>query len=275
MPKQPHNEHELELALTRLAGSNLAAVVYRDMMAGVILGQMLPAGTVVKGGTSLRLRFGPGKSRVTMDFDTARSMELDEYIKFLRERLAEGWADFTGEVLIRKQGSPKGVPFEYVMQPLDVKLAYRNHPWCTVRLEVSHNELGDADTLDIRELPEEIKSIFFALNLPDPKPIPLMSIPFQISQKLHGVSQPGSSRVRDLIDLQLIMQNEQFDIAATADICRKLFSYRKLHQWPANVAKGDGWDSVYDEQRGDLPVAESCDEAVRIVNELIEQLDRA
>ena len=275
MPKQPHNEHELELALTRLAGSNLTAVVYRDIMAGVILGQMLPSGTVVKGGTSLRLRFGPGKSRVTMDFDTARSMELDEYIKFLRERLAEGWADFAGEVLIRKQGSPKGVPFEYVMQPLDVKLAYRNHPWCTVRLEVSHNELGDADTLDIRELPDEIKGIFSALNLPEPNPIPLMSIPFQISQKLHGVSQPGSSRVRDLIDLQLIMQNEEFDVGVTADICRKLFNYRKMHQWPTNVVKGEGWDSVYDEQRGDLPVAESCDEAVRIVNELIEQLDRA
>lgn len=61
--------------------------------------------------------------------------------------------------MIRKQGSPKGVPFEYVMQPLDIKLAYRNHPWCTVRLEVSHNELGDADTLDMRELPEEIKGI--------------------------------------------------------------------------------------------------------------------
>ena len=106
MPKQPHNEHELELALTRLAGSNLGAVKYRDMMSGVILGQMLPAGTVVKGGTSLRLRFGPGKSRVTMDFDTARNIELDDYIKFLREKLSEGWADFTGEVLIRKQGFP-------------------------------------------------------------------------------------------------------------------------------------------------------------------------
>ena len=26
MAKQPHNEHELELALTRLSGSNIAAV---------------------------------------------------------------------------------------------------------------------------------------------------------------------------------------------------------------------------------------------------------
>lgn len=39
MAKQPHNEHELELALTRLAGSNVAAVEYRDIMAGVVLGQ--------------------------------------------------------------------------------------------------------------------------------------------------------------------------------------------------------------------------------------------
>jgi hypothetical protein len=41
------------------------------------------------------------------------------------------------------------------------------------------------------------------------------------------------------------------------------------------VEKGEGWDSVYDEQRGVLPVAESCDEAVRIVNMLIHELDRA
>ena len=31
MPKQPHNEHELELALTRLAGSNLEAVKFRSL----------------------------------------------------------------------------------------------------------------------------------------------------------------------------------------------------------------------------------------------------
>ena len=202
MPKQPHNEHELELALTRYVGSNIAAIECRDIMAGVILGQMLPTGSVVKGGTSMRLRLGPERSRVTADFDTARSIDLDAYIKDLRTRLEAGWCDFTGEVFIRKQGSPSGIPFEYIMQPLDVKLAYRNHPWCTVRLEVGHNELGDADESETRKLPPKILGIFDALNLPKPKPIPLMPIPFQIAQKLHGVSQPGSSRVRDLIDLQ-------------------------------------------------------------------------
>ena len=41
MAKQPHNEHELELALVRLAGPNVSAVEYRDIMAGVRLSQTL------------------------------------------------------------------------------------------------------------------------------------------------------------------------------------------------------------------------------------------
>ena len=275
MAKQPHNEHELELALTRLAGSNIAAVEYRDIMAGVVLGQMLPAGTVVKGGTSMRLRLGPGNSRVTVDFDAARNIELDDYIKSLRSLLEVGWADFTGEVAIRKQGSPTGVPFEYVMQPIDVKLAYRRHPWCTVRLEVSHNEIGDADTVEMRELPQKIKDIFAALNFPEPRPIPLMTIPFQIAQKLHGVTQRGSSRVRDLIDLQLIAESEDVDYVATAVVCRRLFKYRKMHTWPPKVVKAEDWDGVYANQRGELRVAATCDEAVAWANKLIERIDKA
>lgn len=274
MAKQPHNEHELELALTRLAGSNVAAVEYRDIMAGVVLGQMLPQGTVVKGGTSMRLRLGPGNSRVTVDFDAARRIELDEYIKSLRSLLEIGWADFTGEVAIRKPGSPARVPFDYVMQPIDVKLAYRRHPWCTVRLEVSHDEIGDADTIEMRELPRQIKEIFSALNFPEPRPIPLMTIPFQIAQKIHGVSQAGSSRVRDLIDLQLIAKNEKIDYQATAIICRRLFKYRKMQPWPPKVTKASDWDGIYANQKGGLPVVASCDEAVSFVNDLIEVIDK-
>ena len=269
MGKQPHNEHELELALTRLAGSNLAAVEYRDIMAGVILGQMLPQGCVVKGGTSLRLRFGPGHSRVTVDFDTTRNCELDVYIRELRKQLETGWCDFTGDVLIRKQGSPEGVPFEYVMQPLDIKLSYRHHPWCTVRLEVAHNELESADEVEMRELPVKIVDIFTALNLAVPKPIPLMTLPFQIAQKLHGVSQRGSSRARDLIDLQLIVAHEKVDWVKTSDVCRRLFAYRKMQPWPSAVVQGPGWDALYQAQRGDLPVLPAVDEAIAWTNDLI------
>ena len=272
MAKPPHNEHELELALTRLAGSNVAAVEYRDIMSGVVLGQMLPDGSVVKGGTSMRLRLGPGNSRVTVDFDAARRTELQEYVIALRGKLAEGWCGFNGEVLIRKPASPEGIPEPYVMQPLDVKLSYRNHPWCTVRLEVSHNELGDADEMEVRALPQRILDIFAALNFPEPKPIPLMPIAFQIAQKLHGLSQPSSTRVRDLIDLQLIVANEPINWDATSAICRKLFAYRKTHSWPTKVVKGELWHDIYDAQRGSLPVLPDIDAAIEWVNGLIDRI---
>ena len=97
MAKQPHNEHELELALTRLAGSGVAAIEHRNLMAGIVLGQMLPAGTVVKGGTSFLLRLGPGNCRTTVDFDTARKGELGQFIVSLRANLEQGWAGFSAK----------------------------------------------------------------------------------------------------------------------------------------------------------------------------------
>lgn len=274
MEEQPRNEHALELALNRLAGSNIKAVEYRDIMAGIVLGQMLPDGCVVKGGTSMRLRFGPSRSRVTMDFDTSRRDDLGVYLKQLRERTERGWQGFTGEVLIRKQGSPKGIPFEYVMQPLDVKLAYRHQPWCTIRLEVSHNELGDADEVEHCDLPADIVNIFTSLGFPVPNAIPLMPLPFQIAQKLHGLSSQGSSRARDLIDLQLLLAGARVNLNATASVCSRLFAYRKMQPWPPTIAKGDGWDSLYDAQRGTLSVLPTADEAVAWVNELIGRLSQ-
>lgn len=273
MPKPPHNEHELELALTRFAGSNLVAVEWRDMMASVILAQMLPPGSVIKGGSSMRIRLGPGKSRVTMDFDTARSIELDDFILILRKHLEEGWNGFTGAVRILGLGNPKGVPHEYVMQPFDVKLAYRNHPWCTVRLEVGHNQLGDADEAEMRDLPDSIKSVFSAMGLPEPKPVPLMTLPFQIAQKLHGLSQRGSGRVRDMIDLQIIASTERIDYARTSEICRRLFAYRRMQSWPPKIVMQEDWKNLYDAQRLRLSVLESCEEAVAWTNSLIKAID--
>lgn len=41
------------------------------------------------------------------------------------------------------------------MQPYDVKLDYLGKPWCTVPLEVGHNEIGDADAADWAELTDD------------------------------------------------------------------------------------------------------------------------
>ena len=98
MPKPPHNEHYLELAIVRRAkNDNGKAMTDRMTMANAIVGQFLGNGTGVKGGSSLRFRYGSAQSRYTMDFDTTRKIGLDEFLKGFKRRLSEGWYGFSGE----------------------------------------------------------------------------------------------------------------------------------------------------------------------------------
>ena len=82
--KPPHNEHELELALVRRAGnSNSRAQADRMTMANAIVGQMLGEGVAVKGGSSLRFRYGSEKSRFTMDFERINLSHVGRICKIL------------------------------------------------------------------------------------------------------------------------------------------------------------------------------------------------
>ena len=144
--KPPRNEHELELRLVRLLDSdNQKMLVMRTMMANAIAGHFLPDGAILKGGGSLRFRYGSASTRNTIDFDTTRKGELDDFLTSLRTSLETGWNGFTGQIVILPQASPKGVPFDYVMQPVDLKLRYKGQPWCTVNIEISHDEAGSSE----------------------------------------------------------------------------------------------------------------------------------
>lgn len=283
MPKEtqtrpPRNEHELELRLVRLLGNdNSRMLVMRSMMASAIAAQFLPEGAVFRGGGSLRFRFGSAFTRNTMDFDMALGGELDDFLNGLRESLAAGWNGFTGEVIMLPKASPRDVPAEYVMQPVDIKLSYRNNPWCRVKLEISVNEVGDADECDLVEIPEEVAAAFRDLGFPVPAPIALMTLEHQVAQKLHGASDIAekNDRAHDLIDLQLIMRSCEIDLAKTRRICERLFAWRRKQPWPTPIVARKGWDVKYDSKRLGLDVLPSVAEAVEWANGLIEKIRQA
>lgn len=128
MNKAPNSRVNLDRAISRFAAANvLAEDSVRNSLANAIVAQMLPQG-VVKGGSSLKFRYGGAAARATMDLDTAWKTDLDTFLKALRERLAAGWESFVGEILVLRQASPRGLPFEYVMQPCDVKLPLLGFP---------------------------------------------------------------------------------------------------------------------------------------------------
>lgn len=276
MPKPPQNEHMLELAIVRRAGNdNEHALADRMTMANAIVGQLLGPGVGVKGGSSLRFRYGSGDSRYTMDFDMTRRIELDDFLSGFRRRLLEGWNGFTGEYEILPQASPRGVPFDYVMQPVRVRLKYKNQSWCSVALEITKASCGCADQFDEIAPNEETLALFRDLGFPDPEPVLAMKLDHQVAQKLRGVCCIDSERAHDLIDLQLIMQREQVFLPRVKAICQNIFRGKGCPKWPAMVVKGPNWDTIYERQKLSLPVLSTVDEAVVWVNQLIRQVDES
>ena len=106
-----------------------------------------------------------------------------------------------------------------------------------------------------------------------------MKLSYQVAQKLHAVSEDGSARAHDLIDLQLIMLHSKPELADIRSKCVRLFDYRRKQPWPPQIEKGEGWDEIYAVAMrtiGDqTALCPTVDEAVNWSNELIASIDKA
>lgn len=258
------------MAIRRIAGDDEYPRV-RSLIANVIVCQLMPQGCV-KGGTALKIRFGNEGTRATTDLDAARATALEDFTNQFAKNLEAGWEGFTARLVRRKPAEPIGVPMQYVMQPFDVKLSYLSSPWCTIQFELGFNEIGDADKPDYIAS-TDVSRILTCMGFPEPQAIPVMSLSYQIAQKLHGASEPNSKRAHDLIDLQIIANNSTVDFAETAAICHRLFAYRKMQEWPPTITENDGWASLYREQSKGIEVLPDINSAVEWANRLIAEID--
>jgi len=270
--KTPNSRRNLDIAIDRVFRHTSNPLQIRTLIANTITGQLLPNGAI-KGGSSLKLRYGDKVTRFTRDLDAARAADLDEFLLSFDISLKAGWQGFTGRIVRIEPARPANVPGEYIMQPFEIKLEYNGKSWVTVPLEIGHDEIGDTKEPDYYISPDIIK-IFDQLGLKAPKPIALMPIHHQIAQKLHALTGEGSERAHDLIDLQIIVNNEDVNFVKTKNACTRLFDSRKMQTWPPIVIKDSGWDSLYSAQLGELDVLPTIDEAVDWANEFIMKVEK-
>ncbi len=268
----PTNVRSLGQRIRNLEGSDGLALRRRIGMALVVVGQMLPEGAI-KGGSAMALRYGRG-TRFTQDLDAARVQPLATFRSDFEESLASGWAGFTGRLVEKPAPRPPAVPTAYVMQPFEVKLDYRGRPWCTVKFELGHNEIGDADEPEY-QLAADLADLFTEVGLEAPKPVPVMRSDHQVAQKLHAVSGERSERARDLVDLQLLDKREDLNVGPVAATCARLFDYRRQQAWPPTIQVGTGWDTLYAEAADGLDVLPTVEEAVEWVNEFVRRIAAA
>ena len=119
--------------------------------------------------------------------------ELEVFLGDLSTALKDGWNGFTGGIVRKEPAKPKGIPGEYIMQPFEIKLAYKGKSWITVPLEIGHDEIGDTETYD-HYISQEIVALFEKLGFPAPNPVALLQVHHQIAQKFHALSAVGSER---------------------------------------------------------------------------------
>lgn len=266
----PTSVRSLEQRIRNLEGDDGLALRRRVGMALVVVGQLLPEGAV-KGGSAMALRYGRG-TRFTQDFDAARVRPLARFRNDFEESLAHGWAGFTGRLVEKAAPRPSAVPTAYVMQPFDVRLDYRGRSWCTVKFELGHNEIGDADEPEFH-LASDLANLFTEVGLDPPQPVPVMRADHQIAQKLHAVSGQGSERARDLVDLQILDKGGSLDLRQVRATCVRLFDYRQQQAWPPTIVKGDQWDILYAEAADHLDVLPDVNDAVGEVNDFVQRIE--
>lgn len=267
---KPISRRHLDILIRRETESEAEYVAVRTVLANSIVGHLLPEG-VIKGGSSLKIRYWCEPTRATTDFDVARFGDKDLFLHELRASLANGWEGFTGRLVERQPPTPEGVPVEYVMIPFDIKLNYLGAPWCTVRFEMGNDEIESAGAPDYFE-PIVANGLLEKLGFPKLNVLPLLPLHFQIAQKLHALSSPNSERAHDLIDLQIISLNSEIDLPLTLATCQRLFSYRKQQAWPPVVVASQAWEELYRSQLLPPPVKQTLDEAIEWVNLFIAKI---
>ena len=222
------------------------------LISSVILSQMLPSPTLVKGGIGVKLRLGETGTRATTDFDVATSLDQTAFQGQLDARLEQGWGlvppskvalrrnpaaeskvAFTGSSRLVKQARPDGVPSAYLMTPYGVSLQFLGSAWGGVTLEVGHDELdGELDASAM--MATELTDLTAELGFGEVQPVPLITVERQLAQKIHAVTLPGSERAHDLVDIQLLW-DEAVDDAQLSSLCQRTFDYRRSHAWPPDA----------------------------------------
>lgn len=105
--KKPNSKRNLDMAIRRLGSGDEDYLRNRAVIANAVVGQMI-SGAVVKGSSSLKMRFGDASTRATTDLDVARSADVDAFEATFARGLAIGWEDFTGRLVESPKATPKG-----------------------------------------------------------------------------------------------------------------------------------------------------------------------
>ena len=185
---------------------------------------------VLKGGYAMELRFQIARATKDLDF-TVRAVSGvpgDVLLEYLQEAGRRDLSDFfsfrVGEAMTELDGAPYGGS----RYPVDAQMAQRT-------FAKFHMDVGIGDVvLDPLERVETRDWLGFAGITP--VSVPMIQREQQFAEKLHAYTLPRSganSRVRDLVDMVLLIQPGTLDTSRCVEALRRTFEHRGTHDLPA------------------------------------------
>ena len=222
---------------------------------------------VLKGGYALEIRFA--HARATKDIDLTlpiqlyASSESEHLMTMLQEEshiYLSDYFTFTFRPAMQElDGAPEGgfrFPVEAIMD---------GRPFVKFHMDIG---IGDILVEPVEKIIGEDWLEFAGIS---PAIIYAISKEQQFAEKLHAYTLPRTdrlnTRVKDLVDMLLLIREGSVDEAVVRDNLSKIFHRRNTHILPATLpSPPGGWDVKFDLLAKECGMNESLDQAMEIVD---------
>ena len=148
----------------------------------------------------------------------------------------------------------------------------------TVQLEIAPEEGAAAAEHDTTTA-TDLADLGFLTDTPTQQ---LMTVRYQVAQKLHACTTPRNdgklnNRAHDLVDLALLEEAVREALPEVREACIEIFFVRDSTPWPPTLRPETGWDILYLRAAEGLEgiVPSTLDNAVDSVTALITAIDSA
>lgn len=224
---------------------------------------------VLKGGYALELKIK--EARVTRDIDLALRNALDAdkdrpinsvIQQALQDAASRDLGDYFSFVIGEAMQNLDGAPFGGARFPVESILDARAFVKFHIDIGVGDVVMSPLETLRGRDWLE-----FAGIAAPE---IPAISTEQHFAEKLHAYTLPRTkpnTRVRDLVDMVLLINSGKLHKKRTAKALGQTFSRRKTHSVPAKLEPpAADWKEPYAAMAQECGLPEEIDAAFIVVN---------
>lgn len=193
------------------------------------LGRLEQRDWILKGGYAMELRFEVARSTRDLDF-TLRSGDADGVLILLQEAARLDVGDFFSFQIAEPIADVEAAPYGGARYPVEARMDGRMF----VRFHVDAG-IGDVilEPIDMVSAPDWLG---FAAIVPPV--IPTIALEQQFAEKAHAYSVPRptvNSRVRDLVDLYLLVASGSLDAPRCVEALHRTFDRRATHGLPDDL----------------------------------------